>query len=171
MTRKSLLPAIFDRSFFDDARFGNSLGSLLDHSVGFDTMLGRVFDDFLPAVSSVKYPPYNIRKDDDHTRTIEMALAGYGEHDIEVLIEDGHLVIRGNKVSNIDDSSVNYVYKGLAARKFERKFMLTDGAEVTGATLKDGMLNVTGVTQTPDKEEVKRITVNAEAPHVDPTET
>ena len=171
MTKRQLLPAIFDRSFFDDARFGTNFGSLLDHSVGFDTMLGKVFDEFLPAVSSVKYPPYNIRRDDDNTRTIEMALAGYGEGDIEVLIEDGHLVIRGNKVSNIDDSNINYVYKGLAARKFERRFMLTDGAEVTAATLRDGMLNVTVVTQAPEKEEVKRITVNAETPHVDPTET
>ena len=159
MTRLQL-PTVFDRTLLDEAK----LGSLFDHSIGMDHWFNRIFDDFLPAASSVKYPPYNIRMDDDHTRTIEMALAGYGESDIDVLVEDGTLVVRGNKVANIDDTSVNYVYKGLAARKFERRFALAEGAEVTEATLKNGMLNITVATTPPEVVEPRRIPLNVETP-------
>ena len=162
MTKQNLVPTIFDRSFLDN----KSLNSLLDHSVGLDDFFGRVFDDFLPAANSVKYPPYNIRKDDETTRTIEMALAGYGEGDIEITLEGDILTVKGNKVANLDDSSVNYVYKGVSARAFERKFVIAEGAEVTEATLKDGMLHVT-VKTTPETVEVKRIEVNKPAATVD----
>ncbi len=154
MTKQNQLPTLFDRTF--------PFGSLFNHSVGMDEFFERVFDDFLPEASSKKYPPYNIRKDDEHTRTIEMALAGYSENDIEITVQDNILSIVGNKIGNIDDASVNYVYKGLAARKFERKFVLAEHSEVTGATMEDGMLNVTIQTKEPEKVEVKRISVNAE---------
>jgi len=154
MTRNKLIPAMFDRTAFEP---------LMKNSVGFDSMFDRLFDDFLPAVNSVSYPPYNIRRDDDHTSVIEMALAGYSEHDLEMTIEDGNvLVVRGGKVSDIDENSVNYIYRGVAARKFERKFALADGAEITDATLKNGMLYITVQTSEPEEEEPKRITINAE---------
>lgn len=154
MTRNKLVPAIFDRTAFEP---------LMKNSVGFDSMFDRLFEDFLPAVNSVQYPPYNIRRDGDHTVVIEMALAGYSEDDIDMTIEDGNiLVVRGGKVSDIDDNSANYVYRGVAARKFERKFALADGAEITAATLKRGMLYVTVQTHEPEAEEPKRIAINTE---------
>lgn len=155
MTRtKKLVPAIFDRTAFEP---------LMKHSVGFDDMFDRLFDDFLPAVNSVQYPPYNIRRDGDHTSVIELALAGYSEDDLEMTLEDGNiLVVRGGKVSDIDDASANYVYRGVAARKFERKFVLADGAEVTQATLKNGMLYVVVQTSEPEVEEPKRISIDTE---------
>jgi len=165
--KKQLMPALFDSSLWDKTSFG----SLMDNSVGFDDMFNRIFYDLLPAANStVKYPPYNIRVDDEHTRTIEMALAGYDESDIEILVDDGHLVVKGNKVSNIDDTNTDYVYRGVAARSFERKFVLADGAEVTDATMKNGMLNVTVVTKLPLQGEPQRILINGKS-HEDPTET
>jgi molecular chaperone IbpA len=152
MTSRKLVPAIFDRTAFEP---------LMKNSIGFDSMFDRLFDDFLPAVNSVQYPPYNIRRNSDHESVIEMALAGYSEGDLEMTLEDNSiLVIRGGKVSDIDDNSDNYVYRGVAARKFERKFALADGAEVTNATLKNGMLYVTVQTLEPEVEEPKRIPID-----------
>jgi len=165
-SRNKLIPAIFDRSSFDKANFG----SLLDNSVGFDTMFNRLFEDFLPAANSTTYPPYNIRHDDEHTRTIEVALAGYSDADLDITVEAGNvLVIKGNKVTNIDDAENKYLYRGVAARKFERRFQLADGVEVTDATLKDGMLNVSITVAAPELEEPKRIAINGT--DSDPTET
>lgn len=154
MTRNKLVPAIFDRTAFEP---------LLKNSIGFDSMVNRLFDDFLPAVNSVQYPPYNIRRDGEHTSIIEMALAGYSEDDLEITIEEGNvLVVRGGKVSDIDDNSTHYVHRGVAARKFERKFALADGAEVADATLKNGMLYITIRTPEPEREEPKRIAINTD---------
>lgn len=150
MTSRKLVPAIFDRTAFEP---------LMKNSVGFDSMFDRLFDDFLPAVNSVQYPPYNIRRNGDHESVIEMALAGYSEDDLEMTLEDGNiLVVRGGKVSDIDENA-NYVYRGVAARKFERKFALADGAEVTDAKLKNGMLYITVQTSEPEVEEPKRIPI------------
>lgn len=159
MTKQKLVPAIFDRSLLDDSHFN----SLFENSIGMDGMLDRLFNDLLPAANSaVKYPPYNIRKDDENTSTIEMALAGYSEADIDITVEGDILAVKGNKVANLDDTSANYVYKGVSARSFERKFVLADGAEVSDAKMDNGMLVITVVTHVPEKEEVKRITINAE---------
>jgi molecular chaperone IbpA len=153
MTRNKLVPAIFDRT---------SLEPLFNHSVGMDTFFDRIFEDFLPAANSVSYPPYNIRRDGDN-RVIEIALAGYSEADLDITVDAGNvLVVRGGKVSDIDDNSTNYLYRGVAARKFERKFQLADNAEVNDATLKNGMLYVTIAVHAPEAEEPKRITINAE---------
>lgn len=156
------LPSVFNKDYFDDARFG----TLIDHSIGMDDFFGQVFEEFLPAVTTIKYPPYNIRKDNEHTRTIEMAVAGYGEGDIDVTVDDSTLIIRGNKVSSIDEKKTSYVYKGLAGRSFERKFVLANEAEVTNAALKDGMLYITVATQPPEKVEVKRIPISTAAGEV-----
>ena len=158
MTSKKLFPpTVLDRSFVPSDQ---QLASLFENSIGLDDFFGRVFEDFLPAASSVKYPPYNIRKDSEDTRTIEMALAGYSDGDIEITLEDDVLTVKGNKVSNIDDTSVNYVYKGMAARAFERKFVIAEGAKVTDAAMKDGMLYIQVVTTMPEAPKVQRIEIN-----------
>lgn len=152
MTRK--LPAIFDRTAFEP---------LMKHSVGFDDMFDRLFDDFLPAVNSVQFPPYNIRRDGEHQIVIEMALAGYSEEDIEMMMEEGNiLAIRGGKVTDIDENAKDYIHRGVAARKFERRFVLADRAEVTSAKLTNGMLYVTVTLPQPEVEEPKRISFDSE---------
>lgn len=152
MTRK--LPAIFDRTAFDP---------LMKHSVGLDDMFDRLFDDFLPAVNSVQFPPYNLRRQGEHEIVIEMALAGYGESDIEMTMEEGNiLAVRGGKVADIDENTKDYIHQGVAARKFERKFVLADRAEVTSAKLKDGMLYITVTLPQPEVEEPRRIQFDSE---------
>lgn len=157
MTRSKLVPALFDRTLWDDSNLTN----LLEKSVGVDRQFQRLFEDLMPAVNSaVKYPPYNIRREGEHEVVIEMALAGYGESDLHLSVEDNLLTIRGNKVADINDAQENYIYRGVAAREFERKFIMADGAEVADATLKDGMLYVKVALEEPEVVR-KQIPINS----------
>jgi len=106
--------------------------------LGFDAMektLERI------AKSGEGYPPYNIERvrgdDGDVQLRITLAVAGFSEEDLEVTTENSQLVIRGRQASQADRE---FLYQGIAARQFQRIFMLADGMRVTAATLKNGLL-------------------------------
>lgn len=108
--------------------------------IGFDKM----FNEFANAQSNfVKtipaFPPYNIKKVDDKTYSIEMAVAGFGKSDIDVEMDGDTLKVSGRV--NQDDSS--YIYKGIAERAFTRQWKLADSVEVKNASLVNGMLKIT----------------------------
>ncbi len=109
--------------------------------LGFDTIektLERV------AKNGDAYPPYNIerlRGDEtgkDRLR-ITLAVAGFAEADLEVAVQDSELVVRGRQN---DDSEREFLHRGIAARQFQRVFVLADGMRVTGAELKNGLLAI-----------------------------
>ena len=88
------------------------------------------------------YPPYNIERcagsaDQSPHLRITLAVAGFGQDDIEVTVEENELTVRGRQS---DDDARDYLHRGIAARQFQRTFVLADGLEVTGAELKDGLL-------------------------------
>ena len=90
------------------------------------------------------YPPYNIERlsDGGHGPTqlkITLAVAGFGQDDIEITVEENELTVSGRQK---DDSGRDYLHRGIAARQFQRTFVLADGMEVTGAELKDGLLAI-----------------------------
>lgn len=85
------------------------------------------------------YPPYNIEQIGDDRLRITLAVAGFGLDDLEILIEDNQLTIRGRQK---DDPDRVYLYRGIAARQFQRSFVLAEGIEVTAATLDNGLLSV-----------------------------
>ena len=107
--------------------------------VGFD----RLFDEFFRLQSSTKnvpnYPPYNLVKDGD-SYTIEMAMAGLTDKDVDVVLEDRTLSITYEKSEVEDDKGV--IHKGLAQRSFKRSFNLADDIEVQKAQLKNGLLSI-----------------------------
>ena len=112
--------------------------NLTPYTVGYD----RIFNNlarYVDNTASTGFPPYNIRKDGENNYVIEMALAGFGKKDIEVEVADGTLSIRSVK-ENVDDDS--NLYRGIAYRKFERKFTIADDVLVNGAKLENGMLTV-----------------------------
>ena len=119
----------------------DNFNQLTPYAVGFD----RVFDQFNQYVTnnvqSTGFPPYNIRKEGEYNFVIEMALAGFGKKDIEVEVADGTLSIRSVKEEDSDEDG-NQLYRGIAYRKFERKFTLADAVVVNGAKLENGMLLV-----------------------------
>jgi HSP20 family molecular chaperone IbpA len=90
------------------------------------------------------YPPYNIERiaangDAPARVRITLAVAGFGPDDIEVTVEDNELAVKGRQT---DDPSREYLHRGIAARQFQRTFVLADGMEVTGAELANGLLSI-----------------------------
>ena len=85
------------------------------------------------------YPPYNIEQIGPQGLRITLAVAGFREDDLTVQIEDNQLVVRGRQVQ--DEDRV-FLHRGIAARQFQRTFVLADGMRVTGAELKNGLLSI-----------------------------
>ncbi len=86
------------------------------------------------------YPPYNIEQQGDNAYRITLAVAGFAEEDLAITIEDRQLVIRGRQAP--DDEERVFLHRGIAARQFQRSFVLADGVEVAGADLENGLLHV-----------------------------
>jgi HSP20 family molecular chaperone IbpA len=86
------------------------------------------------------YPPYNIEQRSDAAYRITLAVAGFGEADLAITLESNQLIVRGRQ-SEEDDGRV-YLHRGIAARQFQRSFVLADGVEVAGATLENGLLHI-----------------------------
>ena len=86
------------------------------------------------------YPPFNIEQTSDHAYRITLAVAGFREEDLSITVEDSQLVIRG-RISDEDNGRV-FLHRGIAARQFQRSFVLADGVEVSGATMEHGLLHV-----------------------------
>lgn len=109
--------------------------------LGFDTFEERI--DRL-ARSAEGYPPYNIERtvieDGAERFLISIAVAGFAQSELDVLVEDNQLQVRGKQK---DDPSRDYLHRGIAARQFQRTFLLADGMEVRDATLGHGMLVIT----------------------------
>ena len=95
--------------------------------------------DRISKTASDGYPPYNVEQVDDHRLRITLAVAGFGADDMEVQIQDNQLVIRGKQQ---DDGDRVYLHRGIAARQFQRSFVLAEGIEVTGAALDNGLLHI-----------------------------
>ena len=97
-------------------------------------MLG--FDSF------ERYPPYNIEQIDPSHLQITIAVAGFAEEDLTIEVEDKQLVIRGQHVEDENAPARQYLYRGIAARQFQRSFILADGIEVIDAHLDNGLLHI-----------------------------
>jgi molecular chaperone IbpA len=103
------------------------------------------------------YPPYNIVKKDENHYTIELAVAGFGQSDIDIEMEDGKLVVRGNiKAEEAED---NFLFRGIANRAFSRAFVLNDEVEVKDAELFNGMLKIFLERLIPEQKKPKKIAV------------
>nr|WP_247744312.1 Hsp20 family protein [Ruegeria sp. R14_0] len=127
-------------------RFGNkgrkyvsklTLGSY-PHLLGFE-QLERLLERSAKA-GNEGYPPYNIEQTSDFSYRITLAVAGFAEEDLSITIEDRQLVIRGRQR---DDSEGRiFLHRGIAARQFQRMFVLADGVEVGEAIMENGLLHV-----------------------------
>jgi HSP20 family molecular chaperone IbpA len=111
----------------------------------FNSPLLLGFDHFERALDRVNkvaadgYPPYNVEQTGDNSLRITLAVAGFSTADLSVQVEDNQLVLRGRQT---DDKERVYLHRGIAARQFQRSFVLADGIEVAGAWLDNGLLNI-----------------------------
>lgn len=110
--------------------------------LGFDAMEKTI--ERLAKSGGDSYPPYNIERvhasDGDSERLrITLAVAGFRDEDLEVMTEENQLIMRGKQR---DDAEREYIHRGIAARQFQRTFVLADGMRVVSAELKNGLLSV-----------------------------
>jgi molecular chaperone IbpA len=124
--------------------------------VGFD----RLFEEMLKLQSRGKsvpqYPPYNLIKDGE-TYTIEMAMAGLTDQDIDIVLEERVLTISYDKT---EETRENLVHQGLAQRSFKKSFNLADDIEIKKATLKNGLLSVVMERIIPDEKKPVKIKIS-----------
>jgi HSP20 family molecular chaperone IbpA len=107
------------------------------------------------------YPPYNIEQRGDASYRITLAVAGFAEADLAITVENNQLVIRGRQAEEAEDRV--FLHRGIAARQFQRSFVLADGVEVSGAALENGLLHV-DLTRAEPETIVRTIRINGKKP-------
>ena len=122
--------------------------------IGFNRELGRLNTAY--KTNSQSYPPYDLLKLDEDTYRLSLAIAGFSREDIDVSLDNGTLIIKG-EIVEVTDAEV--VHKGIAGRKFVRSFALGEYMEVTSAELKDGMLHIHIDRIVPEEKKPKSIKI------------
>ncbi|MEM9873175.1 MAG: Hsp20 family protein [Pseudomonadota bacterium] len=122
-----------------------TLGSY-PHMLGFE-QLERLLER--TAKSAEGYPPFNIEQTSDNSYRITLAVAGFAEADLSITVEDRQLVIRGRQSEDIAERV--FLHRGIAARQFQRSFVLADGVEVGEAIMENGLLHVDLTRAQPEK--------------------
>ena len=134
------------------------LSPLFRSTVGFDRM-SRLLDSSFQAEAPT-YPPYNIEKSDEDAYRITMAVAGFGEDDLEVTQKGSDLLVKG-KAQNAGEQA-QYLHRGIAARAFERHFELADHVNVVEARLVNGMLSIELKREVPEALKPRAIGIKAD---------
>jgi molecular chaperone IbpA len=136
------------------------LSPLFRYSVGFDR-LDELFESaFRNNGQDNSYPPYNIVRTGDDSYKITLAVAGFGEDDLEIVAKENLLTVRG-KGAETDDAV--YLHRGIARRAFEHRFQLADYVRVTGANLANGLLDVQLVREVPEAKKPQQIQIGTAA--------
>ena len=134
------------------------LTPLFRSTVGFDRM-ARLLDSVTRLdEQAVSYPPYNIEKLDEDNYRITMAVAGFGEDELDVTVKDGTLIVSGKAESK--DAERKFLHRGIARRAFERRLQLADYIQVSGARLENGLLHVDLVREVPEAMKPRQIAIN-----------
>lgn len=117
------------------------------HMLGFE-QLERVLERTAKA-GNEGYPPFNIEQTSDYSYRITLAVAGFAEQDLSITVEDRQLVIRGRHSDAPDDRV--FLHRGIAARQFQRSFVLADGVDAGDALMENGLLHVDLTLSMPEK--------------------
>jgi molecular chaperone IbpA len=143
-----------------------SFGPLLNSTLGFERFITDVEKIFEASKSgkpvSTTYPPHNIIKLDDNKYAVELAIAGFKIEDIEIFVEDGELIIKGDKKDTVDEPK--YVYRGIATRSFTKIIQMADTVEVRNASFEDGILRINLENVIPDNKKPRKIEIGKQSP-------
>jgi molecular chaperone IbpA len=131
----SMLNSVFNDPFF----------------VGFNREIEKATNIY----NSGNFPPYNIRQIDEDHFVIELAVAGFGENDLEVIYQDGTVTIKGER----KEDDAEYIHKGIATRKFTREFVLGSYLEITSANIENGVLSVSLERNLPESMKPRQINI------------
>src|ERR1700730_16822492 len=123
-------------------------------TVGFDHLFDMLDE---PSDNAQSYPPYNIERTDENRYRIILAVAGFGEKDLNIEVKDGVLGVSGKRDESQKQS---YLYQGIAGRAFERRFQLAEHVEVKAARLENGLLHIELERIVPDEKKPRRVQIN-----------
>ena len=129
-------------------------------TVGFDRLFSML-DSMGQPESAQTYPPYNIERTGEDAYRITMAVAGFGEDELELEAHRNVLTVKGEKAEQNDGEGAELLYRGIAGRTFERRFQLADHVEVKGTGLKNGLLHIDLVREVPEELKPRRISIAA----------
>ena len=128
-------------------------------AIGFDHLFDLLNKQTAESVEN--YPPYDIVRTGDDTFRINLAVAGFAPSDIHITAQQNLLIVSGRKT---DTEKVEYLYQGISARAFERRFNLADHIEVENASFENGLLQLNLVRKVPEAMKPRRIEINATTP-------
>ena len=137
------------------------LTPLLRTTVGFDRMARAL--DTLADEPINSFPPYNIEAAGADAYRITMAVAGFGENDIDITAQDATLVVSGRIDRRSENGERKFLHRGIAERAFERRFNLAEHVVVTNAALENGLLHINLVRDVPEEKKPKKIAISSNA--------
>jgi len=127
--------------------------------VGFDEQVNRIQKLHADVTKNIpNYPPCNIRKTGDNTYTVELAVAGFSQSEIDIEIDGDKLIVRGNVSADTDTN--DYIFRGIANRAFARSFVIDDQFEVKNAEMFNGMLKIALERLVPEQTKPKKVPIN-----------
>lgn len=135
------------------------ISPLLRSSIGYEN-LNRLVD----LASRVEggesaYPPYNIEKLGDGAYRIAMAVAGFGQGELDLTVQENTLIVTGQAQAEAEGDERVFLHRGIAKRAFERRFQLADTIKVTGASYANGLLNIDLVREIPEHKRPRKIDI------------
>ena len=134
------------------------LSPLYRNTVGFDRLF-NLLDNVGSVEAAPSYPPYNIERTGENTYRVTVAVAGFTDADLSIEVNENALTLRGEKKAEQSGEAAQVLYRGIAARSFERRFQLADHVEVKGAVLENGLLHVDLVRNLPEAKKPRHIPI------------
>ena len=126
-------------------------------TVGFDRLFSLL--DQVTSDGSPGYPPYNIERTGENAYRISVAVSGFAQSELSIVAKENTLTIKGEKAANENGDKTEVLYRGIAARAFERVFQLADFVQVKNASLENGLLHVDLVREIPEAKKPRSIPI------------
>ena len=141
------------------------ISPLLRSSIGYENLNRLVEFGNRVDGGETAYPPYNIEKLGDGAYRIAMAVAGFGQHELDLTVQENTLIVTGTAANDTDaDDGRVFLHRGIAKRAFERRFQLADTIKVTGASYADGLLNIELVREIPEHKKPRKVAIGETLP-------
>jgi molecular chaperone IbpA len=135
------------------------LPSLYRSTIGFDRLFSML--DQVSSGEPQTYPPYNIKRVDETAYRLTVAVAGFSADDLAIEVKENTLTLFGEKKVADGEPPTEMVYRGIAARAFERRFQLADFVQATGANLENGLLHIELVREVPEAKKPRSVQIGS----------
>ncbi|MGB3273715.1 MAG: Hsp20 family protein [Xanthobacteraceae bacterium] len=131
-------------------------------TIGFDRLFSLL--DQVPGDAAAGYPPYNIERTGENAYRISVAVSGFAQNELSIVAKENTLTIKGEKAAENGSKTSEVLYRGIAARAFERVFQLADYVQVKNASLENGLLHVDLVREIPEAKKPRTIAIGTGTP-------